>query len=522
LTLTFVGMSILLDSSAAGEQVQPPRRTVSGIHIWTDRSVDCFSRETLLRSLIRPGMSDEEKAIAFWRFVHRRIYHFPRADDNDPMRVLNVYGYSLCGTIQHVLVWMAQGQWDRSAGGRAGLSSRPFATERMRRIMGAGWLLDSYVRLDGIKAPGKMGHSWCQLRYEGREHFMDAHAGFMVWTADGKSIASIAEISGDFTLVSDPVKTGQPFMPCDGGRPEFFYRCAGGGFGKGLEKTDHSMALRVRPGETLTLHFDKLPGGLFKRSFSWKGQWDPKFYAEGPHHRCMEGREKHYRHYGNGEIVYSPDLSAGGFREALAASTNLAGKVDDGRPGLHPAEKGKPAEAVFEFSSPYVMVGGELSAEATVPKGATARFLLEAPDAKRKLRAPLAEATGTGEAVRVGGEMDFRALRYPYRARLRIQLPPGATLSVLKVRIVTQLTFHTLPRLMPGKNRASFECTSGDPGAAGLRLTWEWTEAGGKARRHSRKIEGRKDSYEVEVGEIDTRPAENPKYMKTIRLSVPE
>ncbi len=514
---------LVLDAGAfSGEPPKKERsRTVAGIHVWTDRSADCFSRKALLRSLVKPGMTDEEKAVAFWRLVNRRIYHFPRADDNDPMRVLNVYGYSLCGTIQHVLVWLAQGEWGRAGGGRAGLSSRPFDTEEERRIMGAGWLLDSFVRLDGIKAPGKMGHTWCQLFYDGRRHFLDAHAGMYVYTADGRNIASVEEISGDPTLVSDPVKKSDPFMPCDGGRPEFFYRCAGGGQGGTLEKTPHSMELRVRPGETLVFHFDKLPGAYFKRSFSWAKQWAPKFYKEGPHHRCAGGKEKPYRHYGNGEIIYRPDLAKRGFREALAESRNLACRADDGKPGLHAKDAGGGASATFAFKTPYVMVGGEVAAEFELPKGATARVTLLAPGRRRAKPQTVLTVRGDGGRRKAAGRMDMRALVYPYEAHLKVELSGGALVD-LEMRIITQLNFHALPRPLAGKNKVFVESATGDPRAAGLAVEWAWTEAGGKGKSDRRPVAGRKFSYDLELGKTDARPAENPKYMRWLKLEVPE
>ena len=503
------------------------KRTVSGIHVWTDRSVDCFSRETLLASLVKPGMSDEEKAVAFWRFVHSRIYHFPRPDDNDPMRVLNVYGYALCGTIQHVLVWLGQGAMGNDAAGGAGLNSRKVQTEEERRIMGAGWLLDSFVRLDAAKPPTGMGHSWCQFRYGGREHYLDAHAGLYVYTADGKSIASIAEISGDPTLVSDPVRTSVPFMPCDGGRPEFFYFVAGGGLGKGAEKTAHSMELRVRPGEALVFHFDKLPGGHFKRSSSWVKEWAPEFYQEGPHHRCSGGLEKSWRHYGNGEILFRPDLGKAGFRESLAEESNLAAQAEDGKPGLHPKTAGTPAAAAFDFQTPYIMVAGEVSAEFDLPKGAAAKVLLVAPGAREGKPQTLLAVEGEGGRKKAAGNMDMCALGYPYTARVRVELsgPAGAeapALVGLQVRIITQINFHTLPRPLPGKNRIDVECAAGDPKSAGLDIEWAWNERGGAERSDRRAVENAKFAYGLELGEVDTKPADNPKYMRWLKLEAPD
>jgi hypothetical protein len=509
----------------AQEPTAPARRTVEGIHVSTDRSVDFFSRETTLKSIIKPGMSNEEQAIACWRLVNRRIFHFCRPDDNDPMRVLNVYGYALCGTIQHTLVWLVQGAMGPEAAGHAGLSSREIEDPETYRIAAGGWLLDSMVRLDAGKPPTKMGHTWCQLFYDGRQHYLDAHSGFYVYTADGKGIASVADISGDPTLVTDPVRKSEPFMPCDAGRPEFFYRCAGGGFDKGVEKTAHSMALRVRPGESLVFHFDKLPGGFFKRSKSWEKEWSPDFYGEGPHHRCAGGQEKAWRHYGNGEILFAPDLAKAGFREALADSSNLACQAEDRRPGLHPADPAKPARAVFEFASPYVMVGGSVEAEFLMPAGTSAKLSLIPPGNQAKAQL-VAEARGRGSKELVQARLDMDAAGYPYSARVQVELTGGGSvapaLTALRIRLVTQLNFGTLPRPLPGANKIRVECGSAPAPASPLFVEWAWTEKGGKAMSDRRAVNGADFGYDLGLGATETQPEENPKYMRWLKLEMPD
>jgi len=498
------------------------QRTIDGIHIRTDRSVDFFSRDTILKSIIKPGMTNEQKAVACYELVRSRVFHFCRPDDNDPMRVLNVYGYALCGTIQHTLVWLAQGTFGPEGGRPAGLSSRKISNPETFKIAAGGWLNDSMHRLDGARPPAKLGHSWCQLFYDGRYHYLDAHAGFYVYTADGKHIASIEEISGDPTLVTDPVKKSDPFMPCDRGRPEFFYRVAGSHRGKPIEKTKHSMALRVRPGETLVFHFGKLYGGHFKRSRSWKGQWSPDYYEEGPHLRSQGPKVKSYRHYGNGEIVFEPDLRKGGFKESLAASENLSCQADDGKPGLHPKDPTKPASATFEFKTPYPMVAGTIGAKVTtgaLPRGALPLVRFIPPGRKTKPQLLGGPVDGV-----IAGKLDLFKAYYPYSAQVRVELPAGCTLTKLRVRFITQLNFSTLPRPLPGKNKVFFECTQGSPKDSKLQIEWGWTENDKvwKQKSDRRIVDGRTFSYPLTLGPVGTQPASNPKYMRYLKLSVPD
>ena len=496
------------------------QRAVDGIHVWTDRSVDFFSRDTILRSIIKKGMTHEQKAVACYELVRSRVFHFSRPDDNDPMRVLNVYGYALCGTIQHTLVWLAQGTFGPQGGRPAGLSSRKISNPDTFKIAAGGWLSDSMHRLDGARPPAKLGHSWCQLFYDDRYHYLDAHAGFYVYTADGKHIASLEDISGDPTLVTDPVKESDPFMPCDRGRPEFFYRCAGSHRGRPVEKTAHSMALRVRPGETLVFHFDKLPGGHFKRSRSWNGQWSPDYYKDGPHLRTQGPAVKSYRHYGNGEIVFTPDLSKAGFKESLAASQNLACHADDAKPGLHPKDPTKPASATFAFKTPYPMVAGNVRAEMTLgplPRGIipVVRFIPPGRRAKPQLLG------GPVDGV-ITGKLDMHAAYYPYSAQVEVELPAGCSLSALRVHLITQLNFSALPRPLPGKNTVFFECANGSPDDSKLAIQWAWTEAGGEKKSHTKLVGARSFRYDLTLGKVITKPADNPKYMRSLTIRIPD
>ncbi|MGQ9662330.1 MAG: hypothetical protein ACUVWX_08355 [Kiritimatiellia bacterium] len=514
-------------NTTRAEENKPNASAITGIHISSDRSVDFFSRETILASILRPEMTDEEKAIACWRLVNRHIFHFCRPDDNDPLRVLTVYGYALCGTIQHTLVWLAQGALGPQAGRHAGLSSREIEDPETYRIAAGGWLVDSMQRLDATPPPTKLGHTWCELYYGGRWHYLDAHAGFFVYTADGKTIASIAEISGDSSLVTDPVRTSDIFMPCDDGRPEFFYRCSGGSSPTSPEKTNHSMALQLRRGETIFLHFDRLPGRYFKLSESWKGQWSPEYFKDGPEHRCAGGREKHWRHYGNGEILFAPDLNRDGFQDAVVSSQDISCYAEDGKPGLHPREPNQTATVAFGFRSPYVLVGGELEAKFDLPAGSSAAIYLTRGEDRNRGQ-PLWQKIGEGTRTGCSLAMDLKSLRYPYSARIEIAMDGQdvtrlPALVRLRIHFVTQLNFSTLPRLKPGLNRIRVQSDRRPLGSVPFFVEWVWTEKNGVQKNDRRAITSDDFSYELPVGAVeDTELEENPKYMRWLKLELPE
>jgi len=61
---------------------------------------DFTSKEAMLASILKPGMSDEQKAIAIWQFLRDWRYHFYPAEAqdeiHDPVKFLCVYGYGFC------------------------------------------------------------------------------------------------------------------------------------------------------------------------------------------------------------------------------------------------------------------------------------------------------------------------------------------------------------------------------------------------------------------------------------------
>ncbi len=66
----------------------------------TRGSPDLSSKEGMIRSILKPGMTPEQKSIAIWKFlVDWRYHYWPAREDaeiHDPVKFLNVYGYGFC------------------------------------------------------------------------------------------------------------------------------------------------------------------------------------------------------------------------------------------------------------------------------------------------------------------------------------------------------------------------------------------------------------------------------------------
>jgi len=61
---------------------------------------DLTTAEGMLKSILRPEMTDEQKALAIWKFLVDWRYHYYPAEGgdevHDPVKFVNVYGYGFC------------------------------------------------------------------------------------------------------------------------------------------------------------------------------------------------------------------------------------------------------------------------------------------------------------------------------------------------------------------------------------------------------------------------------------------
>jgi hypothetical protein len=146
-----------------------PRLSVDG---WPDLT----SSEGILASILKPGMSAEEKSLAIWKFlVNWRFHHYPAEQGNevhDPVRFINVYGYGFCDDSARNTAALAQ---------LAGLRSRVW---------------------------GLSGHVVAETFYEGGWHMFDPDHEVYYRNSAGH-IASVEELARNPQLITkterDPI-----------------------------------------------------------------------------------------------------------------------------------------------------------------------------------------------------------------------------------------------------------------------------------------------------------------------------
>jgi len=507
---SLIGLALLCGHALAGSQALDLRVT-------TDRSIDPSSLETICKSVCKPGMSEQERALALWRMFNTKMYHWDRIS-NGHWDVICTYGYSLCGTMWRTFSMFYLYEFGDGSVRGGGYNGWTPDTE-WGRLMMEGWLVDSYlmtrkhIQRDSMYGPYdpararpkavKGGHTMGEIRFDGKWHLLDPHAGFYVYTADGKSIAAGRQLASDPSLVSDPVRIPDRFMPCDRKLPLFYYRVKGGsgGGGGGEKPPNHTYPTNLRAG----LRYIRYYGKTFPHAYVYSKGWErmPDWYrADGPRHLC--NNEESWRHYGNGEVVFEPDASVL-WRQAVIKADNLAGDLEGGLRGADPA---KPFSLTVEFQTPYIFVTETVSGKSkgTVSIRCGNRTVWESKEPEATINVQPREKN----------KILGRTLRYEIRGGA------GASIKDLRLAPVFQYNYFMSPRPLPGDNRIRVtwtpESTMED---RGVKVTWSWQEKAG-VRQDSRIVKTSGTEYSLRVGKVDVTPnAEmNPTYIDALVIEV--
>jgi hypothetical protein len=468
----------LLHGLAAGQ--------VADVKVTTDTSIDCSSIQTIARDLYRNCKTDQDKAIATWYFVRRMMFHWPHIPTWDTVELINSYGIGLCG----------------------------YQSQAYAQICQAG----------GIKARTlhMPGHVLAEAWYDGDWHFFDCQVGWFVFKRvsgpDGKErlvVASHEDIVKDPSIVLDAVKDGRaskPFFQCrvddrSSDSPEDGVKYAKGAKPGGAAKPCNTrLVINLRRGEMITRIWGNEGKSWYDRAAVQK---QPGFLSL--HHPCTAGtidendpvnwpywkpyavqttnkqgklRYGPKRLFGNGRMVYMPDLATDGFREGLTAGglEGIKARYEDRKgPNLHPAAPGATGTAIFEVDCPYVMVDAWLDLWG-VCKGAEDVVAVYARSAKDKAgdwkEVWRADGKGAFKAQQVSlKDIAWEQHRYFVKMELRAASDVSdAGVDTLHLTTVFINNMYALPYFMPGRNTirvTAAEKTDLERNRLTLVYTWE-------------------------------------------------
>lgn len=152
-----------------------PGGFVRGIKVVADKAPDCSSMKRIVDSVTRGCNTNDEKAVAIYNAGRLLWYHHQYPGEKGgiaALKMINVYGWSLCGGQHTVLaaMWRAAG-WD--------------------------W---RYV--------GWKGHTTVECRYDDRWHYFDTFLKIYAWRPEpdapgGRTVASQADIVEEPDLIRE-------------------------------------------------------------------------------------------------------------------------------------------------------------------------------------------------------------------------------------------------------------------------------------------------------------------------------
>ncbi len=433
---------------------KPPPLVVSNVKVLSDRVEDVSSLEAWESSFTARAASDEARGLTVWHSIVKFVLNgwppmeYLQNKDMvvDPIKIMNVYGYTFCGPHAAVSIALAR---------QAGLEAR-------------GWALK--------------GHIVPEIAWNGRWHMLDSSlvnyfpagdgspAGVLeIAQAVGKWLGDHPGYSGDAARLmafqkeegnrgwrrGPPLVAGSPFLDENGWYPARTHGWAAtmqeydGIDPAGSYEMPYSLGYRVnnrlRPGERLTFNWSNK--GLHVNMFEEEFRNDPAL-------RMGEGTAGHTRRFGdlapgrigNGRLEYEVPLS----REGLAAAALRVEEIEFGPPGddaIIASSRERPGVIELRMPFSYVYLTGRVLFESVMRPGGRVRLLFS--DNQGLDWREIAEATTSGE-----GEADLSPLvfrRYDYRLRIELQ-GEGTALRRLRIEHDFQHSQRALPALGEGVN----------------------------------------------------------------------
>jgi len=414
---------------------------VRGFKVTTDRTVDTTSLETIVADVWRlsGAKTNDEKAIALYEWLHNTIFHWayptePAPQSVGPLKVINAYGWGLCGGQHTVLKALYET---------------------------AGW----ECRYVGWSNPG---HTTIEVKYDDRWHYFDVFLKCYFWTKDRKTIASQEEIAADPSIVLDAVKEGRAarqHLCCGDSEQGVISGCKSRrvvGNSKGWASVtwrdqNYSPLVNMPAGSMLRLSWNAEPDG-----FAVKGK--------PPQHGCglkdIRGDKvlgpiaEHYgpRNWSNGTFLYEPDFSK---NAALADIELQNARAQDGKI----VATGGKGVAIFRAALPYPYVRAKV---ATTFEGGDGTVTV---------------STDAGKTWKtVAGPDISDIVRQRYDVFIKVEFP--AALTKFSLQALIEHNRGAQPFLYHGRNVVTVSAEGGQiPAGCSLEVTYAFQEAADPGNR---------------------------------------
>ncbi len=340
-------LSVLTLSLTFGAQDTFAQETLAaGIKLVSEKNPDVHDAQSLIKSIIKPDMTPEQKAVAIFDYLVKHSYHHnapeePNADglENrkysgevtklmDPIKNLNVYGHAICGS---------QSWYQNFLYNAVGLKGR----------------------IDGVS-----GHTVSEVKYGDKWHYFDVDMMGYVRNKEG-AVVSVDEIKADKNLLFEKhPKRPEMFFKYDG--PRGMWGCLNVGvkysmYGRKLSA--HSMNLTLRDGEKFVRYFKRQWAPKFRYYAAWSGsaynkRLRSKYNRSGGPSRDKTHflfKEGNVARFGNWEWSYDAPLAKPSALAGTFAVTNV--KHTTAAPFLQPEKADAASEVIYKYYSPYGCAG---------------------------------------------------------------------------------------------------------------------------------------------------------------------
>jgi len=399
--------------------------------------------------------TDEEKAIALWRYVCRRRYHWWPAEHaingglelHNPVKFFNVYGYGHCDDAAANLAMLCRA---------AGLQARV-------------WLL--------------RGHVVAEVFYNQAWHMFDADTETFYPKSHRGGPASVEEIARQPWLA---IRTPHPFL-----EPQMTAETIASNYAEGENRLydlpsdlGHRMALGLRPGERFTVAW---------HAHDWAAE-RTRVYVETPVHvNWWEPGQTPFFHtddYTNlppflvrATFTFDPGQVAARPRAVFAACDNVSlVRRANGPPLWTCTDPRKPGLMLVANEFPFVIVGGEVFAEfcPSSPDDTLVITVNARPDAHTEPREPLrGEFSGAAGRRWIHFSLnsifahDLPVATYRCGIGLRFTCANSGPFGVRGLKIVTHCQASPLSpwTLRPGRNAIRLTRAKGN---ARIRVDHTW------------------------------------------------